>query len=336
MPCTVVVGGFFGDEGKGKLVSYLAMKDHPVITARGGVGPNAGHSVRYQGKDYGLRMLPCGFVYPQSRLLIGPGVLVNPAVLLSEIELTNTRQRVGIDRHCAIIEQKHIEEEKKSAYLTQKIGTTKTGIGVCQAERAYRRAKLAEEVPELSELLADVPSELHVALQNGSNVIVEGSQGTHLSLYHGTYPYCTAKDVCASALCSDVGIGPTAVDDVIVVFKAFVTRVGAGPLEGELPQDELEKRGWAEHGVVTGRSRRAAPFDFNLARRAVMLNGATQIALTKFDIVYPESRGIRDAAELSSDAMKFVRNIEIKMGIPVTIISTGPSAEDTIDRRGST
>jgi adenylosuccinate synthase len=333
MPCVVVVGGFFGDEGKGKIVSYLALKDHPVITARGGVGPNAGHSVRVGDKDYALRMLPCGFVYPESRLLIGPGVLVNPAVLLSEIEVTNSAQRVGVDRNCAIIEQKHIETEKQSAYLTQTIGTTKTGVGVCQAERAYRRATLARDSPQLKNFLTDVPSEIHSALKKGRNVIVEGSQGTYLSLYHGTYPYCTAKDVCASALCSDVGIGPTAVDEVIIVFKVFVTRVGEGPLSGELSQSEIERRRWSEHGTVTGRSRRAAPFDFELAKRAVLLNGATQIALTKFDIVYPECKGGRNPDVLSADANRFIQVIERETGIPVTIISTGPSAEDTIDLR---
>lgn len=299
MTCTAVVGGFFGDEGKGKLVSYLAVKDKPLITVRGGVGPNAGHKVEHEGRTYGLRMVPSAFVYPRTRLLIGPGVLVNPRILLEEIKLTKTGDRIGVDEQCAIIEERHIEEEKRNAHLATKVGTTKTGVGVCQAERAYRKAKLAREILGLSKYLTDVPQELGDAISQKKTVLVEGTQGTYLSLYHGTYPFCTAKDVCASAICSDVGIGPTVVDDVIVVFKAFVTRVGEGPLENQLPAEEVERRGWAEFGTVTGRPRRAAPFDFKLAKRAVMLNGATQIAVTKLDIVYPECKGVQSFERLS-------------------------------------
>jgi len=335
MPCTVVVGGFFGDEGKGKVVSYLAIKDKPSITVRGGVGPNAGHKVEYEGRTYALRMVPSGFVCPDSRLLIGPGVLVNPKVLLEEIKLTNTENRLGVDEQCAIIEERHIEEEKRNAHLTTKIGTTKTGVGVCQAERTYRKAKLAREVPEVSGYLTDVPQELESAISQKKTVLVEGTQGTYLSLYHGTYPFCTAKDVCASAICSDVGIGPTAVDDVVVVFKAFVTRVGEGPLENQLPAEELERRGWLEFGTVTGRPRRAAPFDFKLARRAVMLNGATQVAITKLDVVYSECRGVRSFEKLPQNAQEFIRQVESETGVPVTLIGTGPSSHETVDRRRS-
>ncbi len=333
MPCTVVVGGFFGDEGKGKLVSYLAMKDRPSITVRGGVGPNAGHRVEYQGRTYSLRMVPSGFVHPDSRLLIGPGVLVNPRILFEEIGLTNTEKRIGVDNQCAIIEERQIEEEKRDVHLATKVGTTKTGVGVCQAERTYRKAKLAKEIPELSRYLTDVPLELGQALSQKKTVLVEGTQGTYLSLYHGTYPFCTAKDVCASAICSDVGIGPTDVDDVIAVFKAFVTRVGEGPLDNQLTQEELERRGWLEFGTVTGRQRRAAPFDFKLARRAVMLNGATQVAITKLDVVYPECRGLQSFENLPQSAREFISEVENETGVPVTLMGTGSSSEETIDRR---
>ncbi len=333
MTCTVVVGGFFGDEGKGHVISYLAMKDNPSITVRGGVGPNAGHKVVYEGRTYGLRMVPCGFVNPESRLLIGPGVLVNPKVLLEEVKLTGTDNRIGVDYQCAIIEERHIEQEKKDAYLVSKIGTTKTGVGVCQAERAYRKAKLAKEIPELSRYVTDVPLEVNTAISKKETVLVEGTQGTYISLYHGTYPFCTTKDVCASAICSDVGIGPTVVDDVVVVFKAFVTRVGEGPLENQLPTEELERRGWLEFGTVTTRPRRAAPFDFKLAKRAVMLNGATQAAVSKLDIVYPECQGVKSYEELSEGAKRFLNEIESEIDIPVTFIGTGPSVEETIDRR---
>lgn len=333
MPCTVVVGGFFGDEGKGKLVAYLALTDKPAIVARGGVGPNAGHTVEYQGKIYSLRTVPSGFVYEKSRLLVGPGEVVNPPVLLQEIELTATKGRLGLDMQCAIIEDKHIEQEKQSAHLAGKIGSTKSGVGACNSDRVLRGAKVARDLTELADLVTDVPSEINETLKKKQEVLLEGTQGTFLSLYHGTYPYCTSKDTCASAICSSVGIGPTSVDEVIVVFKAFVTRVGQGPLRGELSREETIKRGWQEFGTVTRRERRAAPFDLELARRAVLLNGATQVAVTKIDRVFPEARGSRVYDQLPGEAKAFLEGIEKNIGIKVTLIGTGPSAEEIIDRR---
>ncbi len=332
MPCTVVVCGFFGDTGKGKIISYLALKDKVNITARAGVGPNAGHTVIHEGRVYKLRMVPCGFVYDGCRLLIGPGVLVDPNVFLQEVKLLDAGNRVGVDPQCAIIEPKHIEADKKG-HLATEIKTTGTGTGPCNVDRVLRQAKQARDVPELKEFLADVPLEVNATIDKGNEVLIEGTQGTYISLWHGTYPYCTSKDVTASAACSDVGIGPKKVDEVITVFKAYTTRVGAGPLPGEISWEEAEKRGWAERGAVTGRRRRAAPFCFDLAKRAVMLNGATQAAVTKIDILYPECKGVRSYDELSNAAKEFVQKIEWEISVPVTLIGTGPGALEVVDRR---
>jgi len=333
MPCNVVVGGFFGDEGKGKLVAYLALKDKPPVIARGGVGPNAGHTVQFEGKTYSLRMVPSGFPYRECKLLIGPGVAIDPNVLLKEISLTETEGRIGIDPQCAVIESKHIQAEMESSHLSKKVGSTKSGVGACNADRVLRVAKMAREFPELSRYLIDVSKEVNNALDAGKNVLVEGTQGTFLSLYHGTYPYCTSKDVCAAAICSDIGLGPTRVSDVTVVFKSFVTRVGEGELQGQLSKEEVTKRGWTEYGTVTRRERRAAPFDFELARRAVMLNGATQLAVTKIDLISPEAQGVNRFEELPDKARDFIKQIEKETSLPVKLIGTGPSAWDVIDRR---
>jgi len=333
LACAVVVGGFFGDEGKGKIISYLALKDKPSIAARGGVGPNAGHTVQYRGHTYGLRMIPSAFVYEKSRLLIGAGVAVNPTILLKEMRETGTEGRVGVDRNCPIIEERHVAQEAESEYLSKKIGSTKSGVGACHAERVLRMARLAADIQELSNYVTDVAGEVNDALDRGKNVLVEGTQGTFLSLYHGTYPYCTGKDVTASAICSDVGVGPTMVDEVIIVFKSYVTRVGGGPLEGEIPREEAEKRNWLEMATVTGRERRAAPFNTHLAKRAAKINGATQIAITKLDVLFPQMAGIRKYAKLSKPAKEFLEDITAEVGVPVTLIGTGPSAADIIDRR---
>ena len=332
MPCTVVICGFFGDTGKGKVNSYLSLKDRTAVAVRAGVGPNAGHTVVYEGKKYKLRVLPSAFVYDKCRLLIGPGVVINPEVLLQEIQLTKSEDRVGVDPQCAIIEPKHIEADK-AGYLSEKIKTTGSGTGPCNAERALRMIKLARDVPELEKFLTDVPLEVNVAISEEKNVLIEGTQGTYLSLYHGTYPYCTSKDVTASAACSDVGVGPTKVSDVIIVFKSYTTRVGAGPLPNELSWDEAEKRGWAEIATVTGRRRRAAPFNYELARRAIMLNGATQAAVTKIDVLFPECKRVKSYEQLSQKARGFIENVEKEIKLPVTLIGTGPDALEIVDRR---
>ena len=333
MPLFVVVGGFFGDEGKGKIISYLAVKDDIQIAARGGVGPNAGHTVILGDQKYKLRQLPSAIINDKTRLLVGPGVLVNPAVFLDEVKLTNSAQRVGVDAQAGIIEPRHIEIDSKNAHLSKEIGTTKTGCGPANADRALRILKLAKDVEDLKPFLTNVSIEVNEALDNGKNVLLEGTQGTFLSLYHGTYPYVTSKDITASAICSDVGVGPKKVDEVIVVFKAYVTRVGAGPLEGELPPEEIRRRGWEERGTVTGRLRRAAEFNFELARKAIMLNSATQIALTKLDKLYPEVSNINDYSKLPRKAKDFIDKLEDELKTPVTLIGTGPDLRDVIDLR---
>jgi len=332
MPCTVVICGFFGDTGKGKIISYLSLKDKVAVAARAGVGPNAGHTVVYGGREYKLRMLPSAFVYDKCRLLIGPGVLINPEILLQEIQLTKSKDRVGVDPQCAVIELRHIEADKRG-HLVKTIKTTGSGSGPCNAERALRTVKLARDMLELKKFLTDVPAEVNSAIDKGENVLIEGTQGTYLSLYHGTYPYCTSKDVTASAACSDVGVGPTRVDDVIAVFKAYTTRVGGGPLPNELSWEEAEKRGWAEIATVTGRRRRAAPFNYELARRAIMLNGATQAALTKIDVLFPECKGVKSYGKLSPEARTFIENVEKEIRVPVTLVGTGPGTLEIVDRR---
>lgn len=333
MTVTIIVGGFWGDEGKGKIISYIAYSEDHAIIARGGVGTNAGHTVVFEGKQYGLRMIPSGFTSKKSRLLIGAGVLADPEIFLKEIKETGCSDRIGLDFHTGIIESKHKEADKKDKHLSEKLGTTGTGCGPANEDRARRVLKLAKDVHELQPYLTDVSKEINEAIDSGKNVVIEGTQGTMLSLFHGTYPFVTSKDVSASQFCSDVGIGPTKVDEVIIVFKAFMTRVGEGPMPGTLSDKEMQLRGWTEHGTVTGRERRSAPIDFDVARKAIRLNGATQIALTKLDVIFPEIAGANTADSLPPKALEFIANVEKETGIPVTFVGTGPEAEALIDLR---
>ena len=332
MTSTVVVGGFFGDEGKGKIISYLAIKDNPKIIVRGGAGPNAGYTIRDGDKVYKVRMLPSGFLNKDAKVMIGPGVVINPDILKKEIQDFNVSGRSFIDKQCGIIEETHLTRDSKGE-LKEKIGSTGSGTGPANADRAMRVLKLAKDIDSLSALVIDVPQAINSALSANENILVEGTQGTFLSLWHGTYPFVTSKDVTASGICADVGLGPTKVDEVIVVFKSYVTRVGTGPLENELSLKEAEKRGWSEFGTVTGRQRRAANFDFNLARRAIMLNSATQICITKLDVLFPDCASKNSFDDLSKDAKAFIKNIEDELHTPVTIIGTGPDTIDVIDRR---
>ena len=335
MPCLVTVGGFYGDEGKGKIVAYLSIKDNIDLAARGGAGPNAGHTFVQNGREFKVRMLPSAVLNNGSRLLVGAGVLVDPTVLLKEIETFKSTDRTFIDFQCGIIDKEHQQDDKNNQYLNKTIGTTGSGTGPANADRALRKLKLAKDIPEIALYLEDVSNSINHSIDNGENVLIEGTQGTFLSLFHGTYPYVTSKDVTASAICSDVGVGPKKIDEVLVVFKSYVTRVGEGPLSFEMSEDEVKAKNWLEFGSVTGRQRRAAPFDFDLARKAIQINSASQIALTKLDVVFPKSKGLRNYSELPSEAKDFVSKIESETGLPVTLIGTGAEIMDTIDRRNS-
>lgn len=333
MPCLVTVGGFYGDEGKGKIIAYLAINDKYNVAARGGVGPNAGHTFVQNNNEYKVRMLPSAVLNKDTRLLIGSGVLVEPNTLLREINAFDAIDRTFIDFQCGIIEQHHLEKDKEDNHLKDTIGTTGTGTGPANADRALRKIKLAKDIPEVALFLEDVSNSINYSIDNKENVLIEGTQGTFLSLYHGIYPFVTSKDVTASAICSDVGVGPKKIDEVLIVFKSYVTRVGEGPLTNEISSEEAKEKNWLEYGSVTGRQRRAAPFNFTLAKKSIQINSATQIALTKLDTVFPQCKGIKDYSKLTKEAMQFVENIESETGIPVTIIGTGAEINDTIDRR---
>jgi len=335
MPATILVGGFFGDEGKGKIVAYLSKHDSPEIVARGGVGPNAGHTVVVDGKEDGLRMVPSGFVCESARLYIGAGVLVDLKVLRDEIRSLKLQGRVGVDHRCGIIDPEHIEAEKNDQHLSGKIGSTGTGCGYANAARVLRKARQAKDVKELEELqlLCDVPLEINDALERKKSVLIEGTQGFGLSLLYGTYPFVTSKDTTASQMALDVGIGPTRVDDVIVVFKSFPTRVGAGPFKTEMREEKAAELHIEEYGTVTGRKRRVGKWDGKMAAYSAMINGATMLALSGLDKLDPACRGAKEYDELSRTVKEFIAKVEHDTRVPVKLISTGPEISEIVDLR---
>jgi adenylosuccinate synthase len=275
----------------------MSITDEPEVIARGGVGPNAGHEVNYKGKRYPMRMLSCGFVNENARVLIGAGVFVNPEVFLKEVELVNGQKRCGVDFRCGLITKEHIERDSSSDN-SKKIGSTKTGCGPAVSDRVNRVGKTVMDCPELKLYITDVVKEVNQA----KKVIIEGTQGFMLSNYYGTYPFVTSKDVSASSIAADVGLGPTQIDDVVMVIKSYTTRVGSGPLRDELSVEEATKKSMQEYGTVTGRPRRSSPeLHYDDLKLAAMINGATQIAITKVDVKFPGNDRIREYTKLTKE-----------------------------------
>jgi adenylosuccinate synthase len=163
--------------------------DRPTIISRGGVGPNAGHTVKTGDKEYGVRMVPSGFIYPDAKLMIGTGVLVDPRVFQKELDMLGVGNRTFVDLRCGIIEEDHIARDKGSSHLAKTIGSTGSGCGPANSDRVLRTSRQAKDVPELKPYLIDVPQAINTALKESEFVLLEGTQGFGISLsYTGPIP----------------------------------------------------------------------------------------------------------------------------------------------------
>ena len=329
---TILTGSQFGDEGKGKVVDLLAEKYDIVVRFQG--GDNAGHTVIVGDRTYKLHLTPSGVLFG-ARLLIGPGVVLNPKVLWTEIEALRAegiRPNIGIDAKTSIIMPYHIAlDELRERGRKEKIGTTKRGIGYAYIDKFSRdevqmkdltdpallEAKLAEIAPakekaiadlggdpsvvrdptligeylaigrSLKENVADVSYEINLALDAGKKVLAEGAQGAFLDVIHGTQKFVTSSFTTAGSACANLGVGPARVDNVVGIVKAYMTRVGEGPMPTELKDEvgaHLSKIG-KEFGTTTGRPRRCGWFDAVLAKKSMYLNGYTELAITKLDVL---------------------------------------------------
>jgi adenylosuccinate synthase len=341
MAVTIVIGGQYGGEGKGKIVAHLAKRDNPDFVVRCG-GPNSGHTVHLKDQIFRLRLLPAGFVNPRSRLLLAAGSIINLKILLSEIEITGIdAHRVGIDRNAAIITDEDGKRESKLG-LRDRIGSTLSGTGIGVAKRALRDGtiKLASDIPEASPFITDVSAEVNCGIDKGQLCIVEGTQGFGLSLYHTLcYPYATSRDTTASAFLSEVGISPMKVDSIIMAVRTFPIRVEgkSGPLKNEITWEELKRRSGypypiIEYTTVTGRTRRIAAFDMELVRRATIVNRPTELALHGADYLDYSNKGLTEFNTLSDKAQLFIEWLERELCVPVTFVGTGPADEELIDR----
>ncbi len=334
MPAIAVVGAQWGDEGKGKVVDFLASDVDWVIRYQGGA--NAGHTIVVDGRKSVLHLVPSGILAPRARCGIAGGVVLDPIALLEEVAFLEllgieVRGRLFIAPECHLVLPHHkaLDRAGEAARGGGGIGTTGRGIGPAYEERAARRgvragetldaarfrarareahaaggravARLYEGPPApdsefeaflaaadaLAPFLADVGARARAALDAGERVLLEGAQGTLLDVDHGTYPFVTSSNTTAAAAAVSVGIAPWAIGSVVAVYKAYATRVGAGPFPTEIAGEEAERlvAAGAEFGATTGRRRRVGWFDAVAARFAARLNGATGIALTKLDVL---------------------------------------------------
>jgi len=342
MPLTIVVGGQYGGEGKGKIVSHLSVADNVDYVVRCG-GPNSGHTVDFDGKRCILRLLPAGFINAKTRLLLVAGSLINPSILLQELKYCKVNPaRLGIDFNAGVI-TKEDEKYEKTLDLRKRIGSTLSGVGAAVARRALRNGsfRLAKDDPQLQPFLTSVSAEINSALDRNLKVIVEGTQGFGLSLYHSkSYPYTTSRDTTASAFLSEVGVSPLRVTGVVMVLRTFPIRVGgnSGPLRNEITWEKLrDLSGYPyeirEFTTVTNRLRRVAFFDIDLAKEAAMVNNPTEIAVNGVDYLDYQNRGATRIEDLTRPAREFIGNIQKKTLTKVSFVGTGPTNEEIIDMR---
>lgn len=343
MPLTVIVGGQYGSEGKGKVTSYLALHDNVDIVVRCG-GPNSGHTVDVNGQRYELRSLPSGFINPGTRLLLAAGCLINPEILLTEIKSTRIDpRRVGVDRNAGIISPSEGEEEGKLR-LRDRLGSTLSGTGIGVSNRVLRNAefKLAKDIPELKEFLTDVSAEVNAVLDKRGKVLVEGTQGFGLSVYHSPhYPFATSRDTTASGLLSEVGVSPRLVTDIVMAVRTYPIRVAgnSGPLRDEITWEEVRRRSGyptdiREFTTTTKKLRRVGLFDLELVQRAALVNRPTQVALHGADYLSYSNKSVRSFNDLEHGSTCFIEALERELGAPVAFIGTGPANEESIDRVG--
>lgn len=340
----VIIGGQYGSEGKGNIASFLA-KEYDLLVRVG--GPNAGHKVYAEPEPIGYHHLPSGTEHSEADLVIGPGAVINHINLLGEIAAHKvTANRLSIDPNAIVITKGDIANEKR---LQKEIGSTGQGVGAATARRVLRFAsnKFAKDIADLRPFIRPTGEVLEQAFCDQKKVMLEGTQGTGLSLYHGFYPYVTSRDTTVSGCLAEAGIAPSRVRKIVMVCRTYPIRVQSpkdgtsGQMSQEIDLKEIHKRSGIsitelekiERTTTTKRKRRIAEFDWTLLRRAAFLNGPTDIALTFADYIDTDNKKARRFSQLTPDTIFFVEEIERVARASVSLISTRFHFRNIIDRR---
>jgi adenylosuccinate synthase len=332
MPVTVIIGGQYGSEGKGKVAHCLSRQSEARIVVRTG-GPNAGHTV-IDSTDTAvvLRQLPTAALIPNVKCFLGPGSYIDAEVLLDEIRRTGLEtDRLLIDPSAILITQEDKDKERRSG-LREAIGSTQTGTGAAVTKRIERigTSAHAKHEPRLSRFIKPITPILRAELERGGRVVIEGTQGFGLSPFHSpTYPYVTSRDTTAAAFVSEVGLSVFDVDEVVMVLRAFPIRVPgkSGPLVNEISWSEITAASGSsipiiEHTSVTKTVRRVARFDPDIVQRAIMVNCPNVIVLNHVDYI---DAGCRDGGNLTEKALHFVQEVESLISAQIDYVGVGPS-----------
>jgi adenylosuccinate synthase len=336
MAQVIVVGTQWGDEGKGKIVDLFARQADVIVRFQG--GNNAGHTLVVEGRQTILHLIPSGILHNNKICILGNGMVIDPGVLLREIDELregalfppDTRLHISQRAHIIMPYHRQLDSAREAKRGATKIGTTGRGIGPAYEDKIARtgirlcdlldgetfaemlRINVEEKNFCLTRLYHDKPLEYdaifdeysayaerlrpyaaHTSLildreiRQGRNVLFEGAQGCHLDIDHGTYPFVTSSNTAAGSACCGAGIGPTRIDAVVGICKAYTTRVGAGPFATEQTGEVGERMQTVgcEFGATTGRKRRCGWLDMVLVRQSVRVAGITGIALTKLDVL---------------------------------------------------
>ena len=343
----VIVGGQYGSEGKGHIASFLS-REYSLLVRVG--GPNAGHKVFVSPEPYTHHQLPSGTLRnPAAKLLISPGCVLNPAKLMREIaECKVGSDRLVIDPQAMVINEEDIEDEKN---LVQNIGSTGQGVGQATSRRIMGRGtgvKLARDIEDLKPFISETWSVLERAFRDGQRVLIEGTQGAGLSLFHGSYPHVTSRDTSVAGCLSEAGIPPSRVRRVVMVCRTHPIRVQSprGGTSGPMGEHEIDWGVIAERSRIplealkkseltstTHRQRRVSEFNWDLLRRAAALNGPTDIALTFVDYLNPTNADARRFDRLDPKTINFIEEVQRVAAAPVSLISTRFGFRSIIDRR---
>ncbi len=333
MSVTIVVGGQYGSEGKGKVAHFLAQHRGAAAAIRVG-GSNSGHTaVGSSGERVILRQLPTAALLPKVLCVLAPGSYVHPELLLEEFNRVGLEPaRLIVDPNAVVIDDQDRAEERGSD-LRERIGSTCSGTGAAVHKRVSRlsRSHLASACPQLRPFVRETLPEVRQLLTLGQRVVIEGTQGFGLSVLHSPeYPNVTSRDTTAAGALSEAGLGPLDVDEVVLVLRAFPIRVAgnSGPLPNEIDWETVTREGnhrrlIQEQTSVTRLTRRVARFDSNVVRGAIDANAPSSIVLNHVDYVDAQ---VGERHALTPRAEEFVSWVEAQIGRSVTWLGFGPDS----------
>ncbi len=337
MSCTVVVGGQFGSEGKGKTVALCASQMKSPWVVRCG-GPNSGHTVRIGKEEVVLRQVPAGAGHPEAVLLLSAGCAVDEDLLLEEVNrLDLPKERVIVDARAVLINEHHRQLEMDAV---KHIGSTASGTGAALIHRMQRApdVRLAGDSDKLADRVRveSIGPMLHSHLDQAGDVLVEGTQGFGLSLLHGPYyPFATSRDTTAAGFISEVGLSPRHVNDIIMVIRTFPIRVGgnSGPLPTEISWEQVQRISGApavypEYTSVTQRLRRVGRFDMTSVKTACAYNQPTKLAVMGLDRYDFRNHRAFDHQALTSATRAFLVDLERETHVRIAWVGTGFNCDE--------